>query len=139
MIRHVLDTDILSLFQQGHAEVVRHCRAAPPGTLAITVITVEEQFLGWYTRARQAKRDDEIVKAYEGMTAFAGFVRGLTILPLSASALQRYRQFQAKKIKVPKKDLSIAAIALDHNAAVVTRNSADFGRVPGLVIEDWSK
>jgi len=36
-------------------------------------------------------------------------------------------------------DLSIAAIALEHQAIVVTRNVRDFQRVPNLVVVDWSK
>jgi predicted nucleic acid-binding protein len=31
-----------------------------------------------------------------------------------------------------------AAIALEHRATVATRNLRDFGRVPGLVIQDWT-
>jgi len=34
-------------------------------------------------------------------------------------------------------DLQIAAIALANNLTVVTRNTQEFSRVPGLVIEDW--
>jgi tRNA(fMet)-specific endonuclease VapC len=35
-------------------------------------------------------------------------------------------------------DLKIAAIALAHNATVLTRNVKDFKLVPGLRIEDWT-
>jgi tRNA(fMet)-specific endonuclease VapC len=34
-------------------------------------------------------------------------------------------------------DLLIAAIARTHNLTLVTRNQAEFSRVPGLTIENW--
>lgn len=139
MITHILDTDVLTLFQHGHLQVASRCVGAPPFSLAISVISVEEQFLGWHTRIRQAKRDDEVALGYDGMTAFASFIKVLPVISLSAGAILRYRQLKAFKIKVGKKDLCIAAIALEQNAVVVTRNISDFGRVPGLSVEDWTK
>ena len=34
-------------------------------------------------------------------------------------------------------DLMIAAIALAHHLTLVTHNTTEFSRVPGLSIEDW--
>ena len=35
-------------------------------------------------------------------------------------------------------DLWIAATALAHGATLVTNNTAEFSRVPGLQLEDWT-
>jgi predicted nucleic acid-binding protein len=35
-------------------------------------------------------------------------------------------------------DLRIASIGLVNRATVVTANSTDFSKVPGLTIEDWT-
>ncbi len=34
-------------------------------------------------------------------------------------------------------DMQIAAIALANGCTLVTHNTAEFSRVPGLVLEDW--
>lgn len=34
-------------------------------------------------------------------------------------------------------DLMIASIALAHNLILVTNNTSEFSRVPGLLVEDW--
>jgi tRNA(fMet)-specific endonuclease VapC len=36
-------------------------------------------------------------------------------------------------------DLSIAAITLEYDGIVVTRNRRDFEQVPDLEIQDWSQ
>ena len=64
MTPYILDTDMLSLFQQGHPKVLQQCRARPPADLAITVISVEEQLSGWYTALRKARRPDDLARAY---------------------------------------------------------------------------
>ena len=45
---------------------------------------------------------------------------------------------QAGKLNVGANDLKIAAIGLEVGAVVVTRNVRDFGRVPGLTVENWA-
>jgi tRNA(fMet)-specific endonuclease VapC len=49
-----------------------------------------------------------------------------------------YERLKAQKLNIAKMDLRIAAIALEQQACLVTRNLRDFSRVPDLIIEDWS-
>ena len=42
----VLDTDILTLFQRGHATVRAHVAEHSPTEIAISIVTVEEQLSG---------------------------------------------------------------------------------------------
>ena len=42
----VLDTDVLSLWQHGHVQVCKRVAGYAPDSLAITIITVQEQLDG---------------------------------------------------------------------------------------------
>jgi tRNA(fMet)-specific endonuclease VapC len=42
-------------------------------------------------------------------------------------------------ITVGEPDVMIAAVALVHNLTLVTHNTADFQRIPGLRLDDWLK
>jgi tRNA(fMet)-specific endonuclease VapC len=44
-----------------------------------------------------------------------------------------------QKLRVGTNDLAIAAITLAARGILVTRNTVDFQRIPGLVLEDWTR
>jgi tRNA(fMet)-specific endonuclease VapC len=138
MTPFILDTDTLSLFQQDHPKVVQHCRVHPPADLAITVITVEEQIDGRYAAIRKARRPDDLALAYQRFAETVGSLAPWTILSFTIAAISRYQQLIALKLNVRRMDLQIAAIVLEDGGTLVTRNTRDFSRVPGLVLEDWS-
>jgi hypothetical protein len=60
MSLHILDTDTLTLFQDGQAAVCKHAKDHPQKDLAITVLTVEEQFVGLVHRAAPGQEDRQI-------------------------------------------------------------------------------
>ncbi len=138
MSRYVMDTDVLSLYQHGHVVVVQHVQRVAPADLALTIISVEEQLLGWQAALKHARQPDEIAKIYDRFTATLRFLSGQPILSFTEQAIRRYTGLVALKLNVGKMDLRIAAIALEHAAIVVTRNLRDFQRVPGLSVEDWT-
>ena len=135
----VLDTDTLTLFQLGHAAIRRRVNGLASAEVAIAVITIEEQLGGWYTKLRRTKKPDELTRVYERLADNIRSLSRMQILSFTESAIHRRNDFKRQKLNVGIKDLGIAAIALEHNAVLVTRNRQDFRRTPGLRIEDWSQ
>ncbi len=139
MSLYVLDTDTVTLYQRGHSVVVRNVLAHGIDTLALAVISVEEELTGWYTKLRQVKKRDELARVYQRLSEAVPFFARFSILSFTEHAIIRYEWLRKLARNVGKNDLRIAAIALENNATIVTRNLRDFQRVPGLMIEDWSK
>ena len=135
---YILDTDILSLYQHGHADVCRRVVAQPPGAVAVTVISLEEQLTGWYTLLRRSRRSDELVIAYQSLSDLVRFFAHIPIVSLTEPAIARFLQLKALRRNVAAMALRIAAIVLEAGGILVTRNRRDFGRIPGLTSEDWS-
>jgi tRNA(fMet)-specific endonuclease VapC len=139
MSLYILDTDILTLLQNQDPVVVQNVGAHSQVELAITIISVEEQLSGWYRQLRRAKTSEALAHVYDRLTATVQALAGVRVLSFSKSAIQRYDQLRMQRLNVAKMDLRIAAIVLEHSAILVTRNTIDFQRVPGLQLEDWSK
>jgi tRNA(fMet)-specific endonuclease VapC len=138
MSLHVLDTDILTLLEEGHPAVAARFLQHPPEEVAMTVLSVEEQLSGWYSQLRKAKRPARLAWAYRRLTDTVGFFAQLRILTYDEAAMQRYEQLRKRKIKMGRMDLRIAATVLEHGAVLITRNARDFSRIPDLQFEDWS-
>src|SRR5262245_59345869 len=138
MSLYVLDTDIFSWLQHRHPTVSSRVLARPPGEVAITVISVEEQISGWYTMLRQARRPDDLALAYQSLIDTIQSVSQLPILPFPPPTIARYQYLAGLRLNVRHMDLRIAATVLEVGATLVTRNRRDFSRIPGLPLEDWS-
>ena len=64
--------------------------------------------------------------------------RRFPVVPFDDPSEIQFQQLRSAGLRVGTLDLKIAAVALAHRLTVFTRNRRDFGRIPGLVIEDWS-
>lgn len=62
----------------------------------------------------------------------------IPVLEFDAEAATGFQRLQRLRLRVGAMDLKIAAIALVHEATVLTRNQKDFSRVPGLPVADWT-
>ncbi|MCP4105709.1 MAG: type II toxin-antitoxin system VapC family toxin [Desulfobacteraceae bacterium] len=134
----ILDTDHISLFQRNHPTVVARISETPPDELATTVITLEEQVRGRLDRVRKAKNNEEIVRAYKNLLATFLYFQSISVIGFSENAQLIFKNLRKQKVRIGTQDLRIAAIALTHNATIVTRNRQDFISIPLLKIEDWS-
>ena len=134
----VLDTDILSLYRRGQPLVVQRMFQQSLNTLATTAITVEEQLTGWYTLLRKQKSRAQLARAYRNLVETVLELNQFRLLSFTEEAIDRFESLRSQKLGVRANDLRIAAIALVNGATVVTRNVADFGRVPGLLVENWA-
>jgi tRNA(fMet)-specific endonuclease VapC len=138
MSLYVLDTDHVSLYQMGQPSVIQRIMGHIQDRLAVTVITVEEQLGGWQRALRQGRDDSRRAEIYRRMALAVENLSGWLVLPFPLSAMTRHADLLRQRLNVSSNDLKIAAIALENGGTVVTRNARDFGRVAGLVYEDWS-
>jgi len=138
----ILDTDHFSLLEWGSGATgqrLHDCiRALPEDEAVTTIITFEEQTRGWLAFQAKARTIDQQVNAYRKLKRHLDTYLGIRVLEFDAEAAAEFQRLQRLRLKVGAMDLKIAAIALIHQATVLTRNVKDFGRVPDLRIEDWT-
>jgi tRNA(fMet)-specific endonuclease VapC len=60
------------------------------------------------------------------------------VLEFDSRAAAEFERLQRLRLRIGTMDLKIAAVALTHDATVLTKNFKDFSRVPGLRVEDWT-
>lgn len=137
----LMDTDHLSLIDRGTAEGARiqsRLRLVSPDDYGISVVTYAEQAKGWLAEAANARTPAEEVAAFDRMQRSLRLCTAFSIWGYTAEAAAKCAELKAAKIRIGTQDLRIASIALVNRATLLTRNTRDFERVPGLKFEDWS-
>lgn len=128
-----LDTNTISYYFRGDAQVVPHLQALPPAELGVPAIVEYELRYGLLRLPREA--------AAPRQAALAQLLRPMQMLPFdSECALHAARirvALEAAGTPIGPHDILIAATALRHGATLVTRNEREFSRVPGLHWVNW--
>jgi tRNA(fMet)-specific endonuclease VapC len=139
MSRYILDTDCVTLFQHGNSSISQRIQAVGRENIFVTVVTLQEQLQGRLAVINQVAKSPELLEnAYRNLRITQAFFCRINLLDFDARALACYQNLRQQRIRIGTQDLRIAAIALALQTIIVTRNSQDFGKVPHLVIEDWS-
>jgi tRNA(fMet)-specific endonuclease VapC len=134
----VLDTDHLSLYQREVEPLLSKLLSHPPDELAITIITVEEQLRGRLAQIRKATTAAHLNECYRWLGETVDQLARLPVLYFDDRAATLYETFLSQRIRIGTQDLRIASIVLSQKAVLLTRNSQDFSRLPGLPLDDWT-
>ncbi|MFO0969521.1 MAG: type II toxin-antitoxin system VapC family toxin [Gemmataceae bacterium] len=139
MSRFLFDTDTVTLIQYGHPRLIHNLSLHPDSDIALAALSVQEQMRGWLARLNRLTTPPQLADWYDFLVQrmFPPW-RRYDLLPFPEPAILRFEQLKTLRLNVGLMDLRLAALALESNLTIVTRNQRDFGRVPGVVTEDWS-
>jgi tRNA(fMet)-specific endonuclease VapC len=141
-VRYLLDTDHITFLQRRsgpeYAALAARMAQHPPADFALAVVSLHEQVLGAHSFITRARTTAEVIRGYSLLLEIVQGYRAAPVLPFDVAAAAVFSGLQAQRIRVGTMDLRIAAVALSCGLVLLTRNSVDFSRVPGLVTENWT-
>lgn len=139
MSRFLLDSDTITFAQFNHPTVTAHLASLPDADIALPVIAVQEQMRGWLARLPRLKSTQQEADWYDRLVIdYFPFWKKYQMVSFTQAAILRFKHLRSLKLNIVMMDLRIGAIALEIGSTVVTHNTADFSRVPGLSIVDWT-
>jgi tRNA(fMet)-specific endonuclease VapC len=127
----LLDTNACIAHLRGIGRVTERLRALAPPDVAVCSVVRSELMFG-AARSRDPARERAVVEAF--LTPFRS-------LPFDDMAADDYAEIRAvlesQGMRIGAYDTQIAAIARCRGLTLVTHNTGEFARVPGLQWEDW--
>jgi tRNA(fMet)-specific endonuclease VapC len=128
---YALDTNTVIDFFRGAGRVAERLLATPPGDVAIPAVVLYELEVG-IARAANAERRREQLRELSARAALLPFRA-----PEAEASARLRTELERRGEPIGPLDTLIAGTALARGAILVTHNTREFGRVPGLRIEDW--
>jgi tRNA(fMet)-specific endonuclease VapC len=141
-MRYLLDTDHISFIQRRsgveYTNLSNRISQHSPNDFALSIVSFHEQVIGAHTFINRAQSKTNLMRGYVLLSETLQSFSEAIVLPSDTPAITVFEQLQNQKVSGSTMDLRIASIALSRNLTVLTRNTRDFGKVPGLSIEDWT-
>lgn len=133
-LRYLLDTNIcIFLRKKGHEAMQARTAALPAGTLAMSVITWGELVTG----AEKSQQKERTLANLQRLRQI------VPVLPLAEDVGDHYGAIRGALemagTKIGANDNWIAAHARALGLTLVTDNTREFTRVPGLTVENWTQ
>lgn len=89
--------------------------------------------------ASKTKTAEHYIVATDKLHELLKYFNTMPMLRFDHNASTHFQALSKQFRRTGTMDLRIAAIALAHNATLVTRNVRDFAGIPSLRVEDWTK
>ena len=141
-MKFLLDTDHISILQKQsgaeYAALMARIGQVKRAELAFCIVSFHEQVLGCNSYLAQAKTSADVERGYRMFDRVLSAFAAAHVLPFDSNASLVFDGLVAKRLRVATMDLRIASITLSQGLTLLTRNARDFGKVPGLVIDDWT-
>jgi len=135
----VLDTNHITVLGYGTPACVRLLERlnATDDDAVTTVVTLEEQMRGWLAAINRERDVRRQATAYDRLRTRTEFLAKWVMLPWDEEAAEHFLRLRGSGIRIGSADLKIASIVIAHDAKLLTRNTVDFQKVPGLRFENW--
>ena len=130
MPRYLLDTNMcIYLMKNQPEEIARRFAQCYVGDVVMSSITYAELAYGVAVSANPKREKINL----------ASLIEDIQVIPFDSAAGEAYGPIRlaTREAKKDALDKLIAAHAVSLNAIVVTNNTKDFAKYPGLVIENW--
>lgn len=132
MLKYLLDTNIVIYTMKKRLQQVKARFEQNNGRMAVSSVTVGELVFG-------AERSQHVERNLADMEAL---ISRLDVLAFESKAAYHFGQIRAALYQAGQPigpyDMMIAGQARSLGLILVTNNTKEFKRVPGLIMEDWS-
>lgn len=137
----LFDTNHITVWQRGEGtQYERLCKRLENCTgdeIFVSVVSFHEMLNGWNAYSSHKRSSEALVRTY---FEFEKILKDFSVMPLVSfdqKAAEVYDELNLKKLRVGSMDLRMASIAIANQMTLITQNTVDFERIPGLLLQDW--
>jgi tRNA(fMet)-specific endonuclease VapC len=137
----LFDTNHISVWQRGegahYEKLCTHLEHHSGDQIFVCVVSFHELVNGWNAYSVKKRSSESLVRTYFEFERILKDFSVMQMLSFDRKAADVFEELSHQRLRVGSMDLRIAAIAIANQMTLITQNTVDFERIPGLSIEDW--